>query len=129
MGVSGPDNVHMPRFLTFTPNPALDVSTSVDQLVDAQRVVPLHIRVSEARHAGRPKAIDEAQHRSRHHANHRAAGSAASASNVLTPTSAAQASAWSLAARYKRAAFATGRSLSFGSSRARAKTSSRPRAR
>lgn len=38
MGVSGPDNVHMPRFLTFTPNPALDVSTSVDQLVDAHKM-------------------------------------------------------------------------------------------
>ena len=28
----------MPRFLTFTPNPALDVSTSVDQLVDAHKL-------------------------------------------------------------------------------------------
>lgn len=28
----------MPRFLTFTPNPALDVSTSVDQLVDAHKM-------------------------------------------------------------------------------------------
>jgi 6-phosphofructokinase 2 len=28
----------MPRFVTFTPNPALDVSTSVDQLLDAHKL-------------------------------------------------------------------------------------------
>lgn len=28
----------MPRFITFTPNPALDITTSVDQLVDAHKL-------------------------------------------------------------------------------------------
>ena len=28
----------MPRFITFTPNPALDIATSVDQLVDAHKL-------------------------------------------------------------------------------------------